>query len=64
MTIGLIDVDGGKFPNYALMKIAAYHKALGDTVEWADPMFGKYDKVYKSKIFTFSPEMLTSITAR
>ena len=45
MTIGLIDVDGGKFPNYALMKIAAYHKALGDTVEWADPMFGKYDKV-------------------
>ncbi|MBQ9962892.1 MAG: radical SAM protein [Alistipes sp.] len=56
MKIGLIDVDGGKFPNYALMKIAAYHKALGDTVEWADPMFGKYDKVYKSKIFTFSPD--------
>lgn len=56
MTIGLIDVDGGKFPNYALMKIAAYHKALGDTVEWADPMFGKYGKVYKSKIFTFSPD--------
>jgi hypothetical protein len=56
MKIGLIDVDGGKFPNYALMKIASYHRALGDVVEWADPMFGKYDKVYMSKIFTFSPD--------
>lgn len=57
MNIGLVDVDGGKFPNYALMKIATYHKQLGDGVEWADPMFGKYDKVYISKIFTFSPDI-------
>ena len=29
--IGLIDVDGGKnFPNLALMKISAWHKAKGD----------------------------------
>lgn len=33
MKIGLIDVDGGKFPNLALMKISAYHKAKGDNVE-------------------------------
>lgn len=30
--IGLIDI-GGKIPNLALMRISAYHKALGDTVE-------------------------------
>lgn len=56
MNIGLIDVDGHNFPNYALMKISAYHKSIGDTVEWADPMFGEYDLVYKSKIFTFTPD--------
>jgi radical SAM superfamily enzyme YgiQ (UPF0313 family) len=55
--IGLVDVDGHNFPNFALMKISAYHKAQGDIVEWADPLFGgSYDKVYMSKIFTFSPD--------
>lgn len=54
--IGLIDVDGGKFPNLALMKLSAYHKTQGDCVEWAIPMFGEYDRVYASKIFTFSPD--------
>lgn len=43
------------FPNYALMKISAYHKSLGDTVEWWQ--HGKqYDKVYSSKIFDFTPD--------
>lgn len=58
MRIGLVDVDGkgSGFPNLALMKISAYHKAQGDVVEWADPMFGKYDRVYKSKVFTFSED--------
>lgn len=56
MNIGLIDIDGHKFPNYALMRISAYHKAQGDSVEWADPLFGNYDRVYQSKIFTFTPD--------
>lgn len=57
MNIGLIDVDGHNYPNFALMRLSAWHKANGDTVEWADPMFGqRYDRVYKSKIFTFSPD--------
>lgn len=56
MKIGLIDVDGHNFPNYALMKISAYHKSIGDTVEWANPLFGKYDLVYKSKVFAFTPD--------
>lgn len=55
--IGLIDVDGHNFPNFALMRLSAWHKAHGDNVEWADAMFGGgYDRVYKSKIFTFSPD--------
>ena len=56
--IGLVDVDSHNFPNFALMRISAYHKSLGDQVEWADPMFGggDYDRVYMSKIFTFTPD--------
>ena len=56
--IGLIDVDGGhRFPNLALMKISAWHKGIGDTVEWYEPMFsGHFDKVYMSKVFSFSPD--------
>ena len=35
MNIGLIDVDGHNFPNFALMRASAYHKTKGDQVEWA-----------------------------
>lgn len=57
MRIGLVDVDGGKrFPNIPLMKISAYHKQKGDTVEWADALFGEYDIVYMSKVFSFTPD--------
>lgn len=57
MKIGLIDVDGHNFPNLALMKISAYHKSLGDSVEWYDPLLsGHMDKVYMSKVFSFSPD--------
>lgn len=52
MEIGLIDVDGHHFPNLALMKISAYHKAKGDNVEWWWSDFKYYDIVYKSKIFS------------
>lgn len=30
MRVGLIDVDSHNFPNLALMKISAHHKARGD----------------------------------
>ena len=62
MTIGLHDADKENrrkltkvFPNYALMKIAAYHKSLGDTVEWWSKD-KNYDRVYSSKVFNFTPE--------
>ena len=54
--IGLIDVDGHNFPNLAQMKISAHHKQRGDEVEWWNG-FMQYDKVYMSKVFTFSPDM-------
>lgn len=50
--VGLIDVDGHNFPNLALMRIAAYHKAQGDTVEWWIGDLFHYDVVYKSKVFS------------
>ncbi len=50
MRIGLYDVDSKRYPNLALMKISAYHKTQGDSIEW---WFGikEYDKVYISKVF-------------
>lgn len=50
MDIGLIDVDGHNFPNLALMKISAWHKAKGDNVSWCIPIF-HYDIVYQAKVF-------------
>lgn len=55
MLVGLHDSDDTSFPNYALMKISAWHKAQGDTVEWWNPLL-TYDRVYSSKVFTFTPE--------
>lgn len=54
MNIGLIDVDGHNFPNYALMKVSAFYKSQGASVEWASQLFGEYDRVFASKIFTFT----------
>lgn len=57
MKIGLIDVDGHNYPNLPLMKISAWHKSHGDNVTWYDVMFGgHYDKVYMSKVFSFTPD--------
>ena len=51
MKIGLCAVDSHRWPNLCLMKLSAYHKARGDTVEWWSPE-GRYDLVYKSRVFT------------
>lgn len=64
MKIGLIDVDSHNFPNLPLMKLSAWHKAKGDTVEWYEPMFsGHMDKVYMSKVFSFTPDYAYYIDA-
>lgn len=59
MKVGLIDVDGHNYPNLPLMKLSAWHKQQGDNVGWYDPWSGLlewYDKVYMSKVFSFSPD--------
>ena len=65
MKIGLIDVDGHNFPNLALMRISAWHKAQGDDVEWWWSDFVHYDIVYMSKIFSdsYSPDMPEPLNA-
>ena len=60
----MIDVDGHNYPNIPLMKISAWHKAQGHQVEWYDPMFsGHMDKVYMSKVFSFTPDFIYPIDA-
>lgn len=62
MRIGIHDAEKEymkhkTFPNYALMKISAYHKSRGDIVEWWNPICGvTYDLVYSSKVFDFTPD--------
>lgn len=55
-TIAIHAADGRKFPNLALMKLSAWHKANGDRVEWFNALLSDtYDTIYSSKVFTFSP---------
>lgn len=59
MKVGLIDVDGHNYPNLPLMKLSAWHKKQGDTVRWYEPFDGlleKYDRVYLSKVFSFTSD--------
>lgn len=64
MKIALIDVDGHNFPNLPLMKLSAWHKRIGDSVEWYQPLFtGHCDIVYLSKVFTFTPDYQYHIDA-
>lgn len=60
MNIGLLAVDSN-YPNLALMKIAGYHKAKGDSVEWYNP-FNRYNKLYMAKVFSFTEDYLQYIT--
>ena len=64
MKIGLVDVDAASrrkvtFPNLALMKLSAWHKGRGDSVEWVPrDSVVKFDRVYMSKVYSdeYSPE--------
>jgi len=64
MRIGLLDIDGHSgFPNFALCKISAYWKKRGAEVEWYYPFGKRYDIVYCSKVFTFTPDYEHHINA-
>lgn len=70
MRIGLIDVDGHNFPSLPLMKISAYHKAKGDSVEWYQPLLHStgepLDRVYMSKVFSneYTPDYPYFVNAK
>jgi hypothetical protein len=54
MKIGLYMLEN-KFPNLAAMKVSAYHRNNGDTVERYFPlMHDYYDKIYCFSVFTFT----------
>lgn len=57
MKIGLYDVDS-TIPNLALMKLSAFHKDRGDSVEWFLPMMkpASFDKIYASTVFQDRPD--------
>ena len=64
MKIGLIDVDGHNYPNLPLMKLSAWHKSQGDSVEWYEPLTsGHMDRVYLSKVFSFTKDYPYAIDA-
>lgn len=69
MVVGLIDVDGHNFPNLPLMKISAWHKKRGNVVRWYNPICDSFpqpplDRVYMSKVFTFTPDSPYFINAK
>ncbi len=68
MRIGLVDVDGHNCPSLPLMKLSAWHKQQGDTVEWYDQLFHSigepFDKVYMSKVFSFTPDFPYHVNAK
>lgn len=62
MKIGLIDIDSRNYPNLPLMKLSAWHKKQGDKVEWYD-FTQHYDRVYMSKVFSFTPDFGYAVNA-
>ena len=60
MQVRLIQIDGS-LPNLALMKLAHWHRARGDRVDWSrsispDLFDPEYDRVYASAIFSYSAD--------
>lgn len=69
MRVGIIDVDGRHFPNLPLMKLSAWHKLQGDSVEWYEALKHSFpaeplDKVYMSKVFSFTPDFPYFVNAK
>lgn len=48
--------DCHHFPSLPMMKLSAYHKSIGDTVEQYMPL-NHYDLVYASKVFSFTEDI-------
>lgn len=55
LDIRLIDIDSTK-PNLALCKISNYFKSKGHNVDFYNPLYDHPDKIYASKVFTFTED--------
>ena len=53
MRVGLIDIDRTGFPNLALMKLAAWHRAQGDDVRLMTQS-GSADRLYAATVFSWN----------
>lgn len=68
MNVGLIDIDRTGFPNLALMKLSAWHKAQGDAVtllrgdNWLLTVL-MFDRVYASAVFSWNREKAEALAA-
>lgn len=61
MKIALLAPDSS-FPNFALMKVSAYHKAHGDDVLWESGLFtADSDLLYISKVFTYTKDPFVTL---
>jgi hypothetical protein len=68
MHVGLIDLDRTGFPNVALMKLSAWHKAHGDTTAlYRDDHWllhaAASDKLYASAVFTWNRDKAEAVAA-
>ena len=67
MKVALIDVDNHNFPSLPLMKVSAWHRQQGDAVGWYNPLTAwrnPPDRVYMSKVFTFTPDYPHPVNAK
>ena len=72
MNIGLIDVDCTSYPNLVLMKLSAWHKSQGDTVDLLTPndvlggdsLFNPHDKLIGACVFTKNMGIVEALRTR
>lgn len=61
--VGLINIEP-KVANTAYMQIAGFHRSVGHTVEFAEPLeFDKYELLYCSSLFDFTDKSIIPIRA-
>lgn len=63
MTVGLFDLDRTGFPNVALMKLSAWHKAQGDTVLPLNSGLPA-DRRYASAVFSWNRHKVAAMVAQ
>ena len=69
MNIGLVDVDGTNYPNLVLMKLSAWYKSKGNTVDLLKPddvlcgdsLFTPHDRLIGACVFTKNMPVVSAL---